>query len=167
MKSQYGIPVRLELYCAGRREATSAWLGHPTSTSRLPHELAAPGDPTADGRGCPGGAAPDGAAPSRRAGAKCVRAEAKGRATMKGDRVEIVIDAGSGTTRSYDVVATRAGRRVTITHSRGTIEVSEVTRGGSTVRTARFLANRVLALVEHPAADDPTPDEITPTLRTA
>jgi hypothetical protein len=87
---------------------------------------------------------------------------------MKGDRVEIVIDAGSGTTRTYDVVATRAGRRVAITHSRGTVEVSEVTRGGSTVRTARFLANRVLALVEHPAADAPAPDdEITPTLRTA
>ena len=31
---------------------------------------------------------------------------------MKGDRVEIVIDAGSGTTRTYDVVATRAGRKV-------------------------------------------------------
>ena len=86
---------------------------------------------------------------------------------MKGDRVEIVIDAGSGTTRTYDVIATRAGRRVVTAHSRGTVEVSEVTRGGSTVRTARFLANRVLALVEHPAADEPAPDEITPTLRTA
>jgi hypothetical protein len=86
---------------------------------------------------------------------------------MKGDRVEIVIDAGSGTTRTYDVVATRAGRKVAVTHSRGAIEVSEVTRGGSTVRTARFLANRVLALVEHPAADEAAPDEITPTLRTA
>jgi hypothetical protein len=86
---------------------------------------------------------------------------------MKGDRVEIVIDAGSGTTRTYEVVATRAGRRVVVAQSRGTIEVSEVTRGGTTVRTARFLANRVLALVEHPAADEPSPDEITPTLRTA
>ncbi|GEL17945.1 hypothetical protein [Pseudonocardia asaccharolytica] len=86
---------------------------------------------------------------------------------MKGDRVEIVIDAGSGTTHTYDVVATRAGRRVDIAHGRGVIEVSEVTRGGTTVRTARFLANRVLALVEHPAADAPAPDEITPTLRSA
>ena len=32
---------------------------------------------------------------------------------MRGDRVEIVIDAGSGTTRTYDVIATRAGRKVT------------------------------------------------------
>lgn len=86
---------------------------------------------------------------------------------MKGDRVEIVIDAGSGTTRSYEIVASRAGRKVVTTHSRGVIEVSEVTRGGSTVRTARFLANRVLALVEHPAADTPAPDELTPALRTA
>lgn len=86
---------------------------------------------------------------------------------MKGDRVEIVIDAGSGTTRTYDITATRAGRKVSITHGRGFVEVSESTRGGSTVRTARFLANRVLALVEHPAADNPVDDEITPGLRSA
>ena len=30
-------------------------------------------------------------------------------------------------------------------------EVSELTRGGGVVRTARFMASRVLALVEHPA----------------
>ena len=30
---------------------------------------------------------------------------------MKGDRVEIVIDAGSGTTKTYEIVATRAGRK--------------------------------------------------------
>ncbi|MBN9100889.1 MULTISPECIES: hypothetical protein [unclassified Pseudonocardia] len=86
---------------------------------------------------------------------------------MKGDRVEIVIDAGSGTTRTYDITATRAGRKVSITHGRGFVEVSESTRGGSTIRTARFLANRVLALVEHPAADNPVDDEITPGLRSA
>jgi hypothetical protein len=84
---------------------------------------------------------------------------------MKGDRVEIVIDAGSGTTRTYDVTATRAGRKVNVSHGRGVVEVSEVTRGGTTVRTARFLANRVLALVEHPSVDEPVADEITPTLR--
>lgn len=71
---------------------------------------------------------------------------------MKGDRVEIVIDAG-GVTRTYDVVATRAGRRVEITNRRGVVEVSEVTRTGSPVRTARFMASRLLALVEHPADD--------------
>jgi hypothetical protein len=69
---------------------------------------------------------------------------------MKGDRTEIVIDAG-GATRTYEIEATRNGRRVEITHGRGIVEVTEVTRGGTPVRTARFMASRVLALVEHPA----------------
>jgi hypothetical protein len=77
---------------------------------------------------------------------------------MKGDRTEIVIDAG-GTTRTYEIEATRNGRRVEITHGRGIVEVTEVTRGGTPVRTARFMASRVLALVEHPAAR-PTVDEV-------
>ncbi|MCX5046848.1 MULTISPECIES: hypothetical protein [unclassified Streptomyces] len=68
---------------------------------------------------------------------------------MKGDRVEIVVDAGD-TTRTYEVVASRAGRRVETAVRRGVVEVSEVTRNGSVVRTARFMANRVLALVEQP-----------------
>ena len=70
---------------------------------------------------------------------------------MKGDRVEIVIDAG-GSTKTYEVTATRAGRRVEMVTGRGVVEVNEVTRSGVVVRTARFMASRVLALVEHPAA---------------
>jgi hypothetical protein len=80
---------------------------------------------------------------------------------MIGDRVEIVIDAGDGT-RTYEVTATKAGRRVDIVNRRGVVEVSEVTRTGSPVRTARFMASRILALVEHPAADrgsKPTSEE--------
>jgi hypothetical protein len=77
---------------------------------------------------------------------------------VKGDRVEIVIDAG-GSTRSYEVVATRAGRRVDVSHGRGIVEVTEVTRGGTAVRTARFMAARVLALVEHPAPRPPAADD--------
>jgi hypothetical protein len=77
---------------------------------------------------------------------------------MRGDRVEIVIDAG-GTTRTYEIEATRAGRRVDVTHSRGVVEVSEVTRGGTPVRTARFMSARVIALVEHPAARPAQPDD--------
>lgn len=77
---------------------------------------------------------------------------------MKGDRVEIVVDAGD-TTRTYDVVATRAGRRVEISTGRGVVEVVEVTRTGVPVRTARFMAGRVLALVEHPAAPRLLADE--------
>jgi hypothetical protein len=78
---------------------------------------------------------------------------------MRGDRVEIVIDAGSGT-RTYEVTATRAGRRVEINTGRGVVEVTEVTRGGTPVRTARFMASRVLALVEYPAADRSIGEEV-------
>jgi hypothetical protein len=69
---------------------------------------------------------------------------------MRGDKVEIVVDAG-GVTKTYEVAATRAGRRVEVVNRRGMIEVSELTRGGTAVRTARFMASRVIALVEHPA----------------
>lgn len=69
---------------------------------------------------------------------------------MRGDRVEITVDVGDGV-QTFEIVATRAGRRVEVTTGRTVIEVSEVTRGGSPVRTARFLASRVVALVEHPA----------------
>jgi hypothetical protein len=71
---------------------------------------------------------------------------------VKGDRVEIVVAADDGS-RTYDVIATRAGRRVEVTSGRGIVEVTEVTRTGEPVRRARFMASRVLALVEHPAAD--------------
>lgn len=69
---------------------------------------------------------------------------------MKGDRVEIVVDAGD-VTKTYQVIATRAGRRVEVVSRRGLVEVSELTRSGTPVRTARFMASRVIALVEHPA----------------
>jgi hypothetical protein len=87
---------------------------------------------------------------------------------VKGDRIEVVIDAG-GTTRTYEIEATRAGRRVDVSHGRGVVEVTESTRGGTPVRTARFMSGRVLALVEHPAArvamDDDEP--VTPLRRSA
>ena len=71
---------------------------------------------------------------------------------MKGDRVEVVVAADDGS-RTYEIVATRAGRRVEITTGRGIVEVAEVTRSGEPVRKARFMATRVLALVEHPASE--------------
>jgi hypothetical protein len=71
---------------------------------------------------------------------------------VKGDRVEVVIDVG-GSTRTYQVIATRAGRRVEVATRRGLVEVTEVTRTGSPVRTARFMASRIVSLVEFPAAD--------------
>ena len=69
---------------------------------------------------------------------------------VKGDRVEIVVDTGNGVA-TYEIAATRAGRRVEITTSRNLTEVAEVTRSGTPIRTARFLSARVIALVEHPA----------------
>jgi hypothetical protein len=77
---------------------------------------------------------------------------------VKGDWVEIVIDAGTGSP-VYEVSATRAGRRVEVAIRRGVVEVSEVTRSGVPVRTARFMSSRVIALVEHPASRPPTTDE--------
>lgn len=71
---------------------------------------------------------------------------------MRGDRVEVVVDTGDGV-RTYEIAATRSGRRVEVTSARGIVEVVEVTRTGKPVRTGRFMAARVVALVEHPATD--------------
>ena len=71
---------------------------------------------------------------------------------MKGDRVEAVVDTGQGV-QTFEIIATRAGRRIEVTTARGVVEVSEVTRGGTTVRTGRFMASRLIALVEHPARE--------------
>lgn len=72
--------------------------------------------------------------------------------TVKGDRVEVVIDVGEGT-RTFEITASRAGRRVEVTTGRGMIDVVEVTRTGQPVRSARFMASRVVAIVEYPAQD--------------
>lgn len=77
---------------------------------------------------------------------------------MKGDRVEVVVDVGDGT-RTFEIVASRAGRRVETTTGRGVVEVAEVTRTGQPVRTARFMATRVVAIVEHPVDGDDEPGE--------
>jgi hypothetical protein len=71
---------------------------------------------------------------------------------VKGDRVEVLVDVGGGV-QAFQIVASKAGRRVEITTGRGMVEVSEVTRSGQAVRSARFMQSRVVALVEHPAAD--------------
>ena len=72
---------------------------------------------------------------------------------MIGDRVEIVVDVGDGV-RTFEIVATKAGRRVEVAVARGTVEVSEVTRTGQTVRSGRFMQSRVVAVVEHPSLDE-------------
>jgi hypothetical protein len=68
---------------------------------------------------------------------------------VKGDRVEVLVDTGDSV-RHFDIVATKAGRRIEVSSSRGMIEVAEVTRTGQPVRSARFMATRVVAIVEHP-----------------
>jgi hypothetical protein len=75
---------------------------------------------------------------------------------VKGDRVEILVDIGTGVQR-FEIDASRAGRRVEVSNVRGTIEVTEVTRTGVPVRTARFMAAKVVAVVEHPARDGDQP----------
>jgi hypothetical protein len=80
---------------------------------------------------------------------------------MKGDRVEVVVAADDGS-RTYEILATRAGRRVEVTTGRGIVEVAEVTRTGEPVRKARFMASRVLALVEHPASETRSKPEPAP-----
>jgi hypothetical protein len=72
---------------------------------------------------------------------------------VKGDRVEVVVDVGDGT-RAFEIVATKAGRRVESSTVRGVVEVTEVTRTGQPVRSARFMASRVVAIVEHPLDGD-------------
>lgn len=77
---------------------------------------------------------------------------------VKGDRIEVLIDVGSGV-KTFEVVASRAGRRLEVSVSRGTVEISELTRTAQPVRTARFMASRVVALVEYPASDiAPSPE---------
>lgn len=75
---------------------------------------------------------------------------------MKGDRVEVLVDVGSGVER-FEIDATRAGRRVEVANVRGTVEVTEVTRTNVAVRSARFMAARVVAVVEHPVLDGAHP----------
>jgi hypothetical protein len=72
---------------------------------------------------------------------------------VKGDRVEVVVDVGDGT-QTYEIVATKAGRRVEVSNVRGTLEVSEVTRTGVVVRSGRFMSARVVAVIEYPVLDE-------------
>ena len=75
---------------------------------------------------------------------------------MKGDRVEVEVDTG-GTTKTFEIVATKAGRRIEVSNARGVVEVAEVTRTGNIIRSGRFMSSRVVAIVEHPAEDEREP----------
>ena len=58
---------------------------------------------------------------------------------MKGDRVEVLVDTGNGVQR-FEIMATKGGRRLDVS-----------TRTGRVIRTGRFMANRVISMVEYPA----------------
>ena len=73
---------------------------------------------------------------------------------MIGDRVEVIVDTGTGEAKTYEITATKAGRRVEVSTARGIVEVAEVTRTGQPVRAGRFMQSRVIAIVEHPSASD-------------
>ena len=74
----------------------------------------------------------------------------------KGDYVEVLVDSGGGAAKEYLIRAGRAGRRVDVKTSRTVVEVQELTRNGRVVRSARFMAPRVLAVVEHPVDEAST-----------
>ena len=75
--------------------------------------------------------------------------------------MEILVDVGAGVQR-FEIEARRAGRRIEVVNVRGTVEVTEVTRSGTPVRTARFMATKVVAVVEHPAHDNEDPRPLVP-----
>ncbi|MEU9983641.1 hypothetical protein [Streptomyces sp. NPDC050856] len=82
---------------------------------------------------------------------------------MRGDRVATVVVAGDPA-RTGEAVASGAGRGVETAVRRGVVEVREVTRNGTLVRTARCTATRVPAPVEQPvprgaAAERPLRDD--------
>ncbi len=66
--------------------------------------------------------------------------------------MEVAVDVGDGV-RDFEIVATKAGRRIEISTGRNVVEVTEVTRSGQAVRSARFMASRVVAIIERPAPE--------------
>ena len=72
---------------------------------------------------------------------------------VKGDRVEVLVDVGGSAAKRFEISARVTGSTVELSNVRGTVEVSEVNRSGTPIRTARFMASRVIAIVEHPAGD--------------
>jgi hypothetical protein len=84
----------------------------------------------------------------------------------RGDKVLVLVDGGPGLPPlPFETEATKAGRRVEVRTERGMVLVSETTRNGDPVRTNRFMASRIVALIEdkteedEPAIAAPLPDE--------
>jgi hypothetical protein len=67
-----------------------------------------------------------------------------------GDKVEVVVDVGAGETRSWEIVARRAGYYLDVDNGARKVVVEEKRRGGQVVRTFSFLTSRVVAVAEMP-----------------
>lgn len=78
----------------------------------------------------------------------------------RGDRVLVVMDIGSGQTREFSIAATQNGRRVEVSTGSRQTTVTEVTRNGTPVRSARFLTSRVVALIEQPREAPRRPEPV-------
>lgn len=80
----------------------------------------------------------------------------------RGDVVRILVDAGGETAREFEMVANANGRRIEVRQGRGEersfVMVDLVTRTGTVKLTWRFMATRVIALVEE-RQEEPDEDE--------
>jgi hypothetical protein len=82
----------------------------------------------------------------------------------RGDKVVILVDAGAEEAREFAMVADKNGRRIDVRQGRGEersfIMVDLVTRRGNPLLTWRFMATRIIALIEERVEDDePEPPE--------
>jgi hypothetical protein len=75
---------------------------------------------------------------------------------VKGDRVEVLVDVGGSVAKRFEIAARLAGRRVEVPNVRGNRRGRRGDPCGTPIRTARFMASRVIAIVEHPAGDPAT-----------
>lgn len=66
-----------------------------------------------------------------------------------GDSVEVWADVGEGDAKSFTITADLAGRTVEVVEGPRVIQVNVLNRNGAVVRRNRFLAARVVALLEH------------------
>jgi hypothetical protein len=82
----------------------------------------------------------------------------------KGDKVVVLVDAGGSEAREFVLEADKAGRRVEVHQGRGDertfIIVELVTRNGRPVLAWRFMATRVVALIEQRQDEADDDDEI-------
>lgn len=73
----------------------------------------------------------------------------------RGDSVTVVVDLGNGASAEHQFVADKNGRKFEVVIKTGQLIVQELTmRGEHVVRTARFMAARVISCIEEPIEED-------------